>query len=87
MMSLFSNAGGMDSTWIGVGALKPSEAHDLHSSGMIPREANVRVGSMVVPLTSSSPWLMEGDGERDGPASAGPEAELASDPAGDAERE
>ena len=48
----------MDSTWILEGFLKPSAAHDVHSSGMIPREAKVRV-------ETSTPFSSGGEGERE----------------------
>jgi hypothetical protein len=35
-------AGGIASTWIVVGFLKPKEAQDAHSSGLMPRDAKVR---------------------------------------------
>lgn len=41
MISLPCKALGIDSTWIGVGRLKPKVAHDSHNSGIIPNSANV----------------------------------------------
>lgn len=59
MISLPSNAEGIDSTWILVGFLNPRLAHDSHNCGIIPREANVRV------VVGSPSELGSGEGERD----------------------
>jgi hypothetical protein len=50
------------------GFLKPSAAHDLHNSGMIPSEANVRV-------ETSTPFSGTGEGERDPLAEESPLAD------------
>jgi len=74
MMSLPSSAAGIASTWIPVGFLNPSWAHDLHSSGEMPREAKVR-SETSTPLSGAGEGEREpeddpeGEAERDGPAS------------------